>query len=73
MKNAPKELTVGRGEDVIGSVQTQHWHLHRFEPVDGTGVMVVMIVAGVTEHDGREALVEFPNGPGLWWAQPTEH
>lgn len=71
-KKCSKELTVGRGEDVIGSVQTQHRHLHRFELVDGTGIMVVMIVTGVTEHDGSEALVKFPNGPGLWWAQSTE-
>lgn len=56
---------MGRGEDVVGGVQTQHWHLHGFEPVDGTGVVVVVIVAGVTKHDGSEALVKFPNGPGL--------
>lgn len=63
---------MGRGEDVIGGVQTQHWHLHRFEPVDGTGVVVVVIVAGVTEHDGSEALVKFAYGPGLRRAQLTD-
>lgn len=56
---------MGRGEDVVGGVQTQHWHLHGFEPVDGTGIVVVVIVAGVTKHDGSEALVKFPNGPSL--------
>lgn len=50
------------GEDVIGGVQTQHWHLHRFEPVDRTGIVVVVVIGGVAEHDGGEALVELSNG-----------
>lgn len=51
-----------RGEDVVGGVQAQHWHLHRFQPVARTGIVVVVIVGGVAEHDGGEALIKFPDG-----------
>lgn len=56
------ELTVRRGEDIVGSVQAQHWHLHRLQPVARTGIVVVVVVGGVAEHDGGEALVKFPDG-----------
>lgn len=51
-----------RGEDVVSGVQAQHWHLHRLQPVARTGIVVVVVVGGVAEHDGREALIEFPDG-----------
>lgn len=51
-----------RGEDVVGGVQAQHWHLHRFQPVARTGIVVVVVVGGVAEHDGGEALVKFTDG-----------
>lgn len=51
-----------RGEDVVSGVQAQHWHLHRFQPVARTGVVVVVVVGGVAEHNGGEALVKFPDG-----------
>lgn len=51
-----------RGEDVIGGVQTQHWHLHRFQLVDGTGIVVVVVIGRVAEHYGGEPLVKLSNG-----------
>lgn len=54
--------TMGGGKDVIGSVQTQHRHLHRFQPVDRTGVVVIVIVGRIAKHYGGEPLIEFPNG-----------
>lgn len=56
------ELTVRRGEDVVSGVQAQHWHLYRFQPVARTGIVVVVIIGGVAEHDGGEALIKFPDG-----------
>lgn len=55
-------LTVRWGEDIVGSVQAQHRHLHRLQPVARTGVVVVVVVGGVAEHDGGEPLVEFSDG-----------
>lgn len=51
-----------RGEDIVGGVQAQHWHLHRLEPVARTGIVVVVVVGGVAEHDGGEPLVKFTDG-----------
>lgn len=56
------ELTMRRGEDVVGRVQAQHGHLHRLEPVARTGIVVVVVVGGVAKHDGGEPLVELPDG-----------
>lgn len=58
----PVGLTVRRGEDIVGSVQAQHRHLHRLQPVARTGVVVVVVVGGVAEHYGGEPLVEFSDG-----------
>lgn len=55
-------LTMGRGEDIIGSVQTQHRHLHRFQPVDRTGIVVIVVIGRIAKHYGGEPLIEFPNG-----------
>ena len=51
-----------RGEDIVGSVQTQHGHLHGFQPVDGTGVVVVVIIGWIAKHDRGEPLIKFSNG-----------
>lgn len=58
-------LTMRRGKDIISSVQAQHWHLHRFQPVDRTGIVVVVIIGRIAKHYGGEPLVKFPNGPCL--------
>lgn len=58
-------LTVKWGEHIISSVQTQHWHLHRFELVDRTGIQVVVIIGGITKHNGGEPFVELSDGSCL--------
>lgn len=55
-------LTVRRGKDVVSSVQTQHWHLHRLQRVDRTGIVVVVIIGGIAKHYGGEPLVKLSNG-----------
>lgn len=57
---------MGRGKDIICSIQTQHWHLYRFQPVDRTGIMVIVIIGRVAEHYGGEPLVKLSNGLCLW-------
>lgn len=52
-------------KDVISSVQTEHWHLHRFQLVDGTGIVVVVFVGAVAKHDGGEPLIKLSDGPSL--------
>lgn len=59
------ELTMRWGKNIISSVQTQHWHLHRFEPVDRTGIVVVVIIGRIAKHYGGEPLVKLSNGPRL--------
>lgn len=58
-------LTVTWREDIISSVQTQHWHLHRIQLVDRTGIKVVVIVGRITKHYGGEPLIKLSDGPCL--------
>lgn len=58
-------------KNVISGVQTQHWHLHRFQLVDRTGIVVIVVVGAVTKHDGGEPLIELSDGPSLKGARKT--
>ena len=53
---------MGWGKDVISSVQTQHWDLDRRQLVDRTGIMIVVIITRITEHNGGEPFVKLSNG-----------
>lgn len=58
-------LTVRWGEDIVSSIQTQHWHLHRFQLVHGTGITVVIIIGWIAEHYGGEPLIKLSDGSRL--------
>lgn len=54
-----------RREDIVSGVETQHWHLYGFQPVDRTGITVVVVIGGITKHYGGEPLVKLSDSPRL--------
>lgn len=58
-------LTMVWGEDIISCIETQHWHLHGLQPMDGTGISVIVIIGWVAKHYGGKTLIELPDSLGL--------